>query len=405
MYPIITINDFKSYVGNHPNWHYKVEPIRDKPIIVALEYFNSKKQKTGRKFGTFRNYKSLHEFVLGSNKLFRHLYEIIKGTELSKMRYDVDLLADSLDDYNEQRKIILYRLIKAFTFVHNELTGKDCEYIIYSSCSAPKVSYHVILPTVVGYHYQLDEFYSRTISYLNKHYSLDNGILNYKNIIDASVYKSLQNFRILYCCKAGKDRYKKILSKFEYNDISYKFNDRGDKDNFYDSLSSYINREDIFKLTFERKQINIDETELDIDHAEIMNLVENIGNFTIREISGGLVILTKIGSYICPTCSVGDYKHVHDNENPYLHVNKYGEVHFDCRRNPDRKKTYLGIVNTVDLSEINIEDIDYEETDEVMENITSVNHVSIPSNKEISTVAKNEIKYDYRDVINHVFRG
>lgn len=411
MYPIITFEDFKSYVGNHPNWHYKVEPIRDKQIIVALEYFNTKKQKSGRKFGSFRNYNALYEFVLGSNKRFRHLYEVIKGIELAKMRYDVDLMADSTESYNEQRKVILYRLIKAFQHVHNELTGQNCEYIVYSSCSAPKVSYHVILPTVIGYHYQLDEFYSQTITHLNKHYPLENEKLKYKNIIDSSIYKSLQNFRILYCCKAGKDRYKKILSSFDYNDISYKFNDRGDKDNFYDSLSGYINRKDVLKLTFERKQINVEETQLDIDHAEIMALVENIGSFTLREINGGLIILTKNAKHACPTCSVGEYKHVHDNENPYLHVSKYGDVWFDCRRNPDKKRTYLGTINTIDLSEIDVEEL--EDADEIVESIesaTSGSPVVEVSTKESPPKSKstksncNTVKYNYRDVIKHVFK-
>lgn len=410
MYPIITLDDFKSCVSSHPNWHYKVEPVRNKPIIVALEYFNVRKQKTGRKFSSFRNYNTLYEFVVGTNKRFRHLYEVIKGIELAKMRYDVDLVAANTENYNLQRKIILYRLIKAFTFVHKELTGQNCEYIIYSSCSDPKISYHVILPTVVGYHYQLDEFYSRTVDYLNKHYPLQEENLKYKNIIDASIYKSLQNFRILYCCKAGKDRYKKILTKFEYNDIVYRFVDEGDKNNFYNSLSSYVNKENVFLLPFERKQINIQESELDIDHAEIMALVQHIGNFTIREISGGLIILTKIGNYICPTCSSGAYKHVHENENPYLHVSKHGDVWFDCRRNPDGKKTHLGIVNTIDLSDINLDELDDE--DEVVQEKELTPKSRVASEEKTSeltvspTVDKsiNKVKYNYRDVINRIFK-
>jgi len=307
-------------------WHYRVAPIRENKIIIVFEYVSKKSSKnlTSRKFASFSSYEDVYSFVYSSNNTYRTFYELIKGEELSKMRYDVDFIAFTLEEYNFERKEVLYELISSLS----KLTSSP--FVIYSSCNYPKISYHVIVLNIVGYSYQLQNFYNCTLLNMNKKYA---------KMIDVSIYKKLQNFRILSCTKAGKLRYKKILSKFEYKDINYSFIRADSFKVFLDSLSSYTTGEEE-KLTYSPPPKKSYDNNISVEEDQIMKLISTLGEFSIKENRGTLLILKRHASSYCSICD-----REHEKENPYAYVNSQGEVYFDCRRDIAQRKLYVGNVN------------------------------------------------------------
>lgn len=321
------------------DWHYKVAPIRDKNIIVSFEYVW--KIKTSRKFVACESYDDLFTLVEHTSENYRNFYEIIKGEEYSKMRYDVDYVATSDEDYQYMRKEILYNILKAIIKV------KNTRYIIYTSCSCPKVSYHIILPDIVGYSYQLEEFYRNTILSIDKDFK-ENMKNVFDQMFDSSIYKSLQNFRLLFCTKPGKNRYKKILSSFVYKDINYVFTSKGSiKLDFFESLSYYVTGDEEALTTEKKEKIYDIGNYPDVNAEMVLEYVSMIGSFTVTSVKGGLVILKKLSPYDCPVCN-----RTHESENPYAFVSINGDIYFDCRRSSNKRKLLLGNIDIEkDISE------------------------------------------------------
>ena len=308
-------------------WYYSLSKVPSGGITIALEINDNGESK--RRYTTFPTPNKLYNFINSCAKVYRNFYEVIDGTKISKMRYDLDYHAASTEDYNAKLSYIPQTVLAAIR------QQTDTEMLVYSSCKYPKISYHIVLPQITGTHKQLRQYYNETLALLTA---------EDRPFVDVAVYKKSQNFRLLHCSKANADRYK-IPAVLD----NYVHPERDEYTAFEDSLLSSLNRPHT-PLTYEIVDYVPPSFELGVNEQELMTAIAELGEFNITETKGNLVILKRLAPSYCSAC-----ERSHEAENPFVIVYPNGDVRFNCRRNSEGKTTLISagiaVVDNTDITE------------------------------------------------------
>jgi hypothetical protein len=333
--------DFKLYGDYDVSQSEKkifLEKNKDK-IIIAKDFRDIKQ------FSIFDNPGAVYDYMMSLPPTERCLYEVIVGSKEQKPHFDLDI--EVKDDHDVDHVRCLSDLIINICLELDErgatLSSIDDEIDVYSShgmktsvttsattstTTIKKYSYHVVVNS--RYHNNNLEANAFAMSILRR-------LTNMKSVcvpfFDHSVYKSVQQFRLLFCSKLGKNRFKKQVRHWELNDQTHVSPEYDDKTLFFRSLIGYIDisKSKMINTQFITKPINSktlkDETIKSVTHW----VIEKYPNLSYDRVDGILVLFKNNGGYMCPKC-----QRLHDHINPYVLVGLGGRrpiILFYCRRN------------------------------------------------------------------------
>jgi hypothetical protein len=270
-------------------------------VVFSLSYRESH-------FETWRDAETYfrHQETLESDK--RTNYETIFHNDLQKPKLDIDITNDHWDHVviiND----ILRSLLTTFLEMEIQLDYKDVQLFNSSGISKGKQkwSYHIVVDSY--YHNSNDEalaLYNRIISKVNP---------NYREYVDKSIYKSLQQFRLLGNSKCGEDRFKTRMYEWNYNKTLLTWNKLEPVNEFIKSL--VVIRDDRSRY----RQLKIEAIEKksvisqSINVTEIEDMVPD--GFEIEKEGDYGYKLKRINESYCEIC-----KRIHENENAYIKIEK-----------------------------------------------------------------------------------
>lgn len=324
-------------------WYSKLAEVPSRRgIILRLEM--KYKDTIMHKFSHFETPVEIFNYVKKVPPEIRCFHEVVEGERsISKMRFDVDIKDLNPEQYSFLVGEAVYQLLLSIYTWNSSVT-----VLIYQSCCPVirKVSYHVILPEIVGKHYQLQQLYKEICGCMPQEYS---------QYIDHEIYSKVKSLRLVYSTKPGESRYKVPVDLFSWKDMNIAFpwplDGSGNRDaltTFEDSLLMCCNRTKVVLDYPEPIKYNTVDYTCNASDKEILALAIPEGDFTLREKkSSNFFILnrvkTKDSNRPQVPCSI--CKDVHDNDNPYIYVLADGSVKYKCRRNKDNLSKILGVVS------------------------------------------------------------
>lgn len=342
--------------------------IKDEDFIVCWH-------KDYRKFAVFENYLAFIKFSEQTQLIDRCFYEILLPNKPRKIYFDIDL------EINEINREELIKEVKNAIF---KLINKETTILIFTSHTDEKSSFHIILP-----HYHVANEIAAANFYEKVLEQVDN---KYHPFIDRTVYKNVQQFRLL-----GSHKYNKANTKIFSMDLSENFTipPRYVKTEaklnylFRLSLISLINESQLLseynKSVKEKPNTQIIGTANEGDVEDILDIFYACENFSYDDFvyintienNGNLIILfRRQNPTYCSNC-----KRIHENENPFLIVQGIERnIYYYCRRK-EGPGLLLGSLGQYKLPDI------------------SINDVAIINDEE----EKEEEEKDEEDLVNKVF--
>ena len=343
-----------------------IEKLQNK-IIISSELPGKNNEMT-RYFTVFNNYTTLGKYIESMPKDRRCFYEVILGRYPQKPHFDIDIdlkkysyVTDEV--YNEIIDEIITAIDESLLSNNIKLNIFD-DIMLFTSHSDVKKSCHIVINNY--FHSNASEakgFYQDVVKRLT---------VDYKEFVDASVYSSKQNFRLVNCTKYGKNRYKTFNKtwKFSDEDIVY----TGDITNiFKSSLVSWIedckqlplyqvekkNKVDpLHTMTFdylanknnpnsneqrEYRKLN-DEEVMEAFNVFKIYYVEltksKVFQYKIREVDHSRITLNRTRPGYCPIC-----KRHHESDHCSIFVSYSKKVYYKCFRDIDVTDTSLEIGN------------------------------------------------------------
>ncbi len=353
-------------------WYYRfIKPLdgkstnyllKDHPIDTLKEKLLIHMTAKSRLFTIFNSYLDFAKYELNFKPRDRCFYETIIGDFYQKPHFDIDvnLKEDSLDNSD---KIIdnLIDSIKKVLERKSVVLDLNRDILHFTSHGKTKQSYHIIIDNFF-HHNNLEAkaFYNHVISEMDD---------KYKKFIDASVYSSKQQFRIVGSQKLNSNRPKILSEQWLYKNelIKYQYTEEPTSDKhkmilqLEASLISHTTTCKFFPI-FVGKTRKIFTDNRALTNNEIkycLNLLASHGgmNYTspnfpykFQKVQKSLIVLKRIKPSKCQIC-----QRIHDHENPYLVVNNDNNVYYHCRRAPMNSKWLIGNlkVNKVEKSNLN----------------------------------------------------
>jgi hypothetical protein len=313
-----------------------LENTHDPKYIISTEYYNDRLEKSCRLFTSVDTTTQLFsKFYQKLEPHVRCFYEVVPGEKLSKMRFDIEKVCDSLEERIEYEHKLLRCILRAIAKTSPELVDED-KYLstvrVYESHRETKVSYHVVILNMVGTNLALKEYYSQV---------LDNIREKYQPYIDRAVYSSFQQFRLFGSTKYGKIANKKLWKGRMDFGRGY-FENPGEPRNrieaiqvFQESLLQFLPAKYTILREVKAKSKHIDDSfrlaDLEISKSDLQATLSEWGNLKVGSEQGNIINVSNKGGYNCPIC-----KREHEHENPYLAVQE-DKVLFFCRRHDSGK--------------------------------------------------------------------
>ncbi len=321
----------------------------------------------GKQFRIFPDKEEAFQYVIQTPKEQRCFYETIFDCHLQKPKFDIDIKKSILlDEFGEKfHEEIIEIILCAIQCNVPSLDPQD-DIAVYQSHGQDKYSYHIVLTNYyVTNHLEALSFAKQIIRSLQNDSSVD--AKTYKLIsecIDLNVYKNLQQFRLLFCSKMGKNRYKTRIEKIRVCGIDYIKPLEDDKTEFDRSLITNVDLDTMIQLdvsmyhhpeeekpflrttggdpSITPEDVWITDVETICDHVAKYHLPSQFsecGSLSHHpSVQGNMIMLRcPAGGYPCKSCARD-----HEQENPFLflkvnRLNKSVEVCFNCRRNSDGK--------------------------------------------------------------------
>jgi len=218
-------------------WSNNLRYLSNSKVILAKdELFRDVSIK---KYMAFDTYDKMIEYI--QKKTEQHFYEVLK--DYRKIYFDCEFYIEKNQDYenikNNFKDVIITNLTE---YMKEEFDIKLDIYSINISDSSGesnnkyKVSYHFVLSKYKLSLYEMKLFYYGFIKYLNKKKSEISKFGEYTSIIDRSVYKNNQLFRIVGSSKIteperelqyvnNQDIKKHLVGYFDGNENELNFND------------------------------------------------------------------------------------------------------------------------------------------------------------------------------------
>ena len=154
-------------------------------------------------------------------------YEVIRGAQLQKPKFDIEYTADALG--GEKPEAVFATIVEAihlgflvhYQTIPNLITCISTGTVERDGKKTTKHSYHLIAPDVCFQNnHEAREFTNEVFSHLPEHYQKH-------NFLDTSVNTDNRSFRLLHCQKPGSGRIKSL--------------EDGSEATFADTLITYAN--------------------------------------------------------------------------------------------------------------------------------------------------------------------
>lgn len=327
---------------NGITWWYYLAKDHAKPSLFDNEHVDAntfivRHENEFNRFAAFKS--SAHFFMRYKETKQEHktFYEIIYKEQ--KPYFDIDIDDVTIDGD---------QLIKDLHDVLKNLIQKTFLFLVYTSHTKSKKSYHVVLGNL--YLSDCEEMKNLLFEVL------ENLVNPNKKYIDKNVYKSSQHLRLLGSHKYNKMNVKVLneeLTKNYFLPVGRRSLEAKAIYDFKLSLVSDITGCDYLQGYQTKKSYNLYSNNLDTkvvskhnietEYGDIIKQVNkliylNFDNvdFSIEQIKDNgniLIILRSNSPYYCNLC-----KTIHENENPYIYISVNNEVFFNCRRYDENGK-------------------------------------------------------------------
>ena len=341
------------------------EKIEENNLVICQELVK-------RKYTLFKSFSYFCDYFHQTNDQEKCFYELLTSNMPRKPYFDIDMKRESIENFDEKK------MIRQFKKIVHDMIGKDNTILIFASHTHEKLSYHIIIDKVYLQNYrEAGVFFDRICDKLDP---------IYKPYFDKSVYKSIQQFRIIGSHKFNKDNTKKIEKDLCYN-FKYPERYRTNKGKFIYlvscSLVGNISDSKVlcgFAPKEEIKKLEIGSAcEGDVeDTMRIFYSKYSPDDFTFsscKETNGNLLItLRRLNPTYCEDC-----KRIHQSENPFITVlGQNRNISFYCRRRDNYGGVHLGSLGPpkyVDLTKVQIPNIEEMKQKLEEENVISDNEI------------------------------
>lgn len=276
-------------------------------------------EKGKRKFTLFETVEDFVDLLEATPLKKRNFYEVILGEMKQKPHFDIDgITLDEVKDLDKTVKEIVEAVELAFKVVGIE----PDELRWYGSNRPDKRSLHLVLP---GY-YVNNNFEARKIYYFLKEHIPEHLFRFFDNM----VYSSVQNFRILGCCKNNDKRYKRLLFRQE------------DERTFVESLITRVrkNMKQFPYLDLPDLQARTEVENFAINDEIMTNAIEKVldylgrENFRLYTIRNSFMSFERLRTTHCRICQVH-----HDSIYPFARVSPSGKLYLYCHRSREHCST------------------------------------------------------------------
>lgn len=322
-------------------------------------FFVYKDTNNKRQFRAFKSHIEYYEYLKTIKLEERNHFETIKGDKIQKPHFDIDINKENIGVIITELDIINDLIFAILNY--SKLLGYDIkteDILMYQSHGKDKYSYHIIIDN--WYHINNKEaklFYQGVISNMQHTKSI---------FVDSSVYKSLQQFRIIGNCKYGTGRYKARVYSHQFYNTLLKWNQVDPIKEFEQSLITICSGTPKHLLIPEPlgndNKLNIKFEQISSDilpEISIPNCYE-----LSKETSYGIRLQRKkdiYGKNISAKCMVckdynGNYI-IHDNDNAFV-TKVNNEIYFHCFRKPALKKL-LYVIQTPSKYKLALEASNY----------------------------------------------
>lgn len=357
--------------------------VKSDEIPVCLETPNKNpKEKPNKSFGVFRSAYQLLNYIADTPIMSRCFFEVIRGSHAQKHYVDIDIdLVD--DDFSspyphsiEEKVIISNQLVGIYTeaLISIKPEIKLDDILTFNSHADNKRSFHIVV----------DRWFFPSATFNKELFQqvMERVPIQYHKYFDSGMYKSVQQFRILFSTKCGKNRFK-ILDP----NSTWKLKTRVENDSmkmrelFYASLITEVTG-NCTMLPFQYKDRIADvpsrymcSSEINVVISLFRSNFKDHSSFDVLEPKNSLIPLKRRNPSYCEVC-----QRVHEAENPFIYVNFENKLFFNCRRNENSQ--LIGQLGTTDDGMI------------ILESQVKVNNYkppSIPSRPNISSFVDNGI--------------
>jgi hypothetical protein len=284
----------------------------------------------------FNNIEEFEDYLAGEPVEERRYHEVIFGWMKQKLKFDIDFKPDNQmtkTRFDEILTEIDTAIIELFYLLYQiDITDN---IITTTSSSEEKYSYHKIIS---GYYVsgcgEAQEFTKKLLQLLP---------YDIHHVIDTTVNKKLQNFRILGCHKLDSNRVK-VLESMQASVT------------LQDTIIQYIDESlPLPKLCLTQATVNIMDNELYSDDIDsVMELLHNhndlMQSHDLKSVHGSLLCFRRTRASLCTLC-----QRIHESDNSLMAVvnvnnDGVGSVYIKCRRNPTMSK-FVGNFCSVKVSD------------------------------------------------------
>lgn len=307
-------------------------------IPVCLEVFNPQdKDKPFKTFGVMRSAHQFLNYIADTPVMKRCFYEIIRGSHAQKHYVDIDisltddLFTDKFPHSREEKEAISTKIVNLYISALLELKKEISpdDILVFNSNGETKRSFHIIvdrwyLPSAT----QNKELFYQVMEKIPP---------QYQKYFDERMYKTIQQFRVMFSTKCGKSRFKVLDQQStwkingDYSNAAMKI-----RELFYSSLITEVTG-NCKMLSFDYKEKlayvpsrDMNNNELEIVIRTFRKNFKDSSSFDIQDPKNSMIPLKRRCPSYCVVC-----QREHQNENPFLYVNFENKLFFNCRRNDE----------------------------------------------------------------------
>lgn len=301
----------------------------------------------------FDSFIEFNKYQLNIKVENRGYFETILGESYQKMYFDVDINLE--EEPNADGELIKDDLIKNILISFNQFNldlKVETDILVCTSHSSKKRSYHVIID---NYSFPNND-HTKAMYYI----IVDKMKTEYKKYID-HLYKSLQQFRILGSQKKGTGRIKVFNDRWTLGPITidHAYPDGTEKgDQVYQLSRTLVTN---CKYCIEVPVVRLNEYALKLNAYTIkcknknntnvkvtqelavkafnalvrfskMSVYDDRFPYRLKGAENNVILLKRERPSECQVCSREHEEVVHENEHPFMYIDKKGNLYFDCRR-------------------------------------------------------------------------
>ena len=315
-----------------------------------------------RRYTLFKNFNQFTKYFFSQLDEEKCFYEMMREEDGRKPYFDIDIDDLSFD---------VGSMIEQIKGTIIDMIGKKIKIIVFDSSTETKLSFHIVVDDVYLQSYkELLTFYDKVEEKLTE---------ENKKYMDRSVYKSVQQFRIVESHKFMKNNIKRLREDLSYRfSVPKRIKTEIGKFNYLLASSLVTNVSSCrvlcgFQPVVEEKDLNFSGSANEGDIEDVMKMFYekySYGDFTFQECkekNGNLlIVLRRLNPTYCEIC-----KRIHESENPFITVTgDFRNVVFYCRRTDEKDSREgdnlgcLGVPDYTDISSLSppvIEDLDKKE--------------------------------------------